>query len=127
MNKITFRVYAWLFISTGIFALIGSLYTWGEGFLFAQDDVTKSLIPLADLIVSAPFSLIAGVGLWRKKTWGIIFGLLTSGVYFFGSVQVYIMIFSKGYPYPMQMFIPPIFGLGIASGFLIWVSKNQYK
>ena len=89
----TSRLFAGLFLSTGVFALVGALFTWGEGWLFYQKDLTISLIPLTDLIFTAPLSLLAGYGIWVKKSCGIALGLVTSGVYMFGSVQVYIMVF----------------------------------
>ena len=89
------RLFAWLFLSTGVFALVGALFTWGGGWLFYQKDLTISLIPLADLIFTVPLSLLAGYGIWAKKSWGIALGLVASGVYMFGSVQVYIMVFWK--------------------------------
>jgi hypothetical protein len=120
------RLFAWLFLSTGIFAIVGSLFTWGRGWLFYQKDLTISLIPLADLIFTAPLSLLAGYGIWAKKSWGIVLGLVTSGVYMFGSVQVYIMVFWKVPPYPLLLVIPPLFGFGIALSFLIWVLKHGH-
>lgn len=119
------RLFAWLFLSTGIFALVGALFTWGEGWLFYQKDLTISLILLADLICTVPLSLLASYGIWAKKNWGIHLGLVTSGVYMFGSVQVYIMIFWKAPPYPLQLVFPPLFGFGIGLCFLIWVLINR--
>lgn len=119
------RLFAWLFLSTGVFALVGALFTWGEGWLFYQKDLMISLIPLADLIFTVPLSLFAGYGIGAKKNWGIALGLVTSGVYMFGSVQVYIMVFGKAPPYPLQLVIPPLFGFGIGLCFLIWVLKNR--
>lgn len=121
------RLFAWLFISTGVFALVGALFTWGEGWLFHQKDLTISLIPLADLIFTVPLSLLTAYGIWVKKSWGITLGLVTSGVYMFGSVQVYIMVFWNTPPYPLQLLIPPIFGFGIALVFFIWVLKHEQQ
>jgi hypothetical protein len=119
------KVFAGLFFFTGVFAIVGALFTWGKGWLFYQKDLTDMLIPIADLIFTAPLSLWTSYGIWTKKNWGIILGLMTSGIYMFGSVQVYILVFMKVPPYPFYLLIPPIFGFGIALWFLIWVLKNR--
>jgi hypothetical protein len=120
-----YSLFAWLFFTTGVFAIIGSLFSWGEGWLFNQFNLSNGLIPLGDLILTAPLSLIAACGLWFKKVWGIYTGLLTSGIYIYGSLLVFISVVWNGRPYPIQLIIPPIFGLSIAIFYFIWVVKKN--
>ncbi len=117
----TFSVFAWLFFTTGVFAIIGSLFSWGEGWLFSNFNISNGLIPLADLILSGPISMIAAYGLWVKRAWGIYLGLFTSGIYGFGSVLVFISVIWNGSPYPIQLVVPPLAGLSIAISFFCWV------
>ncbi len=117
-------IFALLFLSTGVFAIVGALFTWGEGWLFAQKYGCARLIPMADLMVAGPISLAAAFGIFLKKHWGIAFGLMASGIYIFGSALVYIQIIEQGQPYPLRLVVPPIFGMGIAVGFLVWVVKK---
>ncbi|MCJ7717348.1 MAG: hypothetical protein MUO54_12630, partial [Anaerolineales bacterium] len=84
------KFFSWLFLSTGIFAILGALYTWGEGPLFSQDDLLLTLVPWADLIITGPLSLLAAVGVGMKKRWGTLIALMTCGIYIFGSALVYI-------------------------------------
>ena len=121
----TLHLFAWLFLLTGIFALVGSLFTWGLGWIFAQPQLKDVLMPLADLFITAPLSILAALGIWLKKDWGIPTGLMASGIYIFGSVLVYISIVWNGPPYPLQFVIPPIFGFCFAGAFFIWVIKNR--
>ncbi len=120
-----YSVFAWLFFTTGLFAIVGSLFCWGEGWLFNQFNLSNGLIPLADLILTTPLSLIAAYGLWFKKVWGVYIGLLTSGIYIFGSVLVFITVIWKGSPYPVQLIIPPVAGLLIAISFFTLAVKNN--
>lgn len=126
MGKQTNKIFAFLFISTGFFAVIGALFTWGDGWLFAKENADNMLLPLADLIVSGPISLLAAFGVLYKKRWGNAIGLVTCGVYIFGSVLVYILVFKNGNPYPVRFLIPPIFGLGISIWFIFWAIQNKH-
>jgi len=118
-------LFVWLFLSTGIFALVGALFSWGRGWLFSQTDLSDVLIPMADLVLTGPLSLVAAYGLWRNRVWGIHLGLVTAGTYMLGSVLVFISLIWLGRPYPMQLVVPPIFGLGIAVFYIFWVIKER--
>jgi len=113
------RFFAILFICTGIFAISGGLYTWGAGSIFEQNELIKVLIPWADIIVTGPLSIIAGVGILKKHNWGHIAGLLTSGIYIFGSSLVYICIFwNKNYD--IYLIIPAFAGLCTGLGYTLF-------
>jgi len=121
MNKI----FGVLFILTGIFAIIGGLYTWGDGSLFSQTELLTVLIPWADIILTGPISLISGYGIIKKLYWGLILGLLTSGIYLFGSLLVFITIFWNN-DYSVFLIVPSISGLIIGSGFAVFtISKKS--
>lgn len=119
------KIFSFLFISTGIFAIIGALYTWGEGILFEQTDLATVLIPYGDLIIAGPLSLLAGFALWRKNRWGVPLGTMCCGIYIFGGVLVYILLLWSGPPFPAELVIPPIFGYAISVWFVVWIIKNR--
>ncbi len=111
-------VFGFLFLVTGIFCIVGSLFAWGKGWLFSIHQLDAFLLPMADLLVTAPLSLITSYGLLRKKSWGIKIGLVTAGIYFFGSVLVFIIILWNKQPYPLELIIPSVSGCFIALWFL---------
>jgi hypothetical protein len=133
MNKTNVfeRISTFFFFMTGIFAIIGALYAWGDGFLFDQKNLSIVLIPLADLLVTGPLSLLAAYGIGSKKDWGHIIGLMVCGIYLFGSALVYIILIWNGAPYPLQLVIPPIFGISFSIAyslrFLLSPSTNRPK
>jgi len=47
MNQIdkTRKFFSWLLLSTGVFAIMGAIYTWGEGPIIAQDDLLQFWFP----------------------------------------------------------------------------------
>jgi hypothetical protein len=120
------RIFSWLFFSTGIFAIIGALYTWGEGIIYVQDNLLSVLVPWGDLLITGPLSLIAAFGVGKRKSWGQICGLMVCGIYIFGSALVYISLAWFGAPYPIHLALPPLAGIAIGIGFPVWV-LSSYK
>jgi hypothetical protein len=98
------------------------LYTPGvKDYFFSQDSLLSVLVPWGDLLITGPLSLLAALGVGRKKNWGQIFGLLVCGIYIFGSALVYISLVWHGAPYPLHLAIPPLADLAIGIGFPVWV------
>jgi len=118
------RVFGILFILTGFFAMAGGLYTWGDGIIFEQNELMNVLIPWADIIFTGPISIACGYGLWKKHYWSEWLGLVTSGIYLFGSVLVFIILFWKK-DYSLLLIIPATSGLFIALGFIIVVFRRK--
>jgi len=108
MNKI----FGLLFTLTGIFAIAGALYTWGEGNLFTQNELAKVLIPYADFLLTGPLSIVVGLGIYHNKKWANLLGFSLSGIYIFGSLLVFI---SMGWNanFSLYLMIPA------ASGFIL--------
>ncbi len=112
------RLFGILFLLTGVFAFVGGIYTWGTGLLFVQSDLSKSLIPWGDIIITAPISILSAVGLFNKKKWGEKLGLASSGIYVFGSVLVFVeVVWTANYVY--KLLIPSIIGFMIGLSFII--------
>ena len=120
------KVFAILFILTGIFAIAGGLYTWGDGSIISQTELAKVLIPWADIILTGPISLMSGYGILKEQRWGEILGLLSSGIYIFGSILVFISIIWNA-NYSMFLIIPAASGLLIGVGFTLNVLKLSIK
>jgi len=118
------KAFGILFFLTGIFAVAGGLYTWGDGNILVQRELVKVLIPWADIILTGPISLVCGYGILKKKSWGQILGLITSGIYIFGSVLVFISVFwNKDYSF--LLIIPALSGLSIGLAFSAFAIKRK--
>lgn len=116
--------YSILFLATGIFAILGSLYTWGAGPIQEQTDLLNVLIPWGDLLVTGPLSLMAACGLVKQKSWGFILGTMTSGIYIFGSALVFICLAWNKAPYPIQLVLPPLSGILIGVSYPVWFMRR---
>lgn len=112
-----------LFILTGIFAIVGALYTWGDGIIFSQSELAKTLIPWADIILTGPLSIICGYGILKSRYWGESLSLLVSGIYIFGSLLVFISIFWNS-NYSIFLIIPALSGLLIGLGYTVFTIKE---
>ena len=120
------KAFGILFTLTGIFAMAGGLYTWGDGSIFSQTELLTVLIPWADIIFTGPISLITGYGILKNLFWGRILGLVTSGIYLFGSILVFITIVWKN-SYSVFLLIPSISGFLIGVSFIIFIIKVHSK
>ena len=120
----TSKFFSWLFLSTGIFAIAGALYTWGDGPIYQQKDLLAVLVPWADLLITGPLSLLAAYGVWKRLSWGTVLGLMVCGIYLFGSALVYISLLWNGAPYPLELALPPIVGIGFGIIYPIWVLRT---
>ncbi|MBK6953102.1 MAG: hypothetical protein IPO32_14205 [Crocinitomicaceae bacterium] len=118
------RLFGILFILTGIFAIAGGLYTWGDGNIFDQNELVKVLIPWADIFLTGPVSIIAGLAVLKNKSWGQTLGLATSGIYVFGSALVFISIFWNN-DYSVFLIIPALSGLFIGVAFITLALKRE--
>ena len=118
------KFFSWLFLSTGIFAIVGALYTWGDGPIYHQKDLLAVLIPWADLLITGPLSLLAAFGVWKMRSWGYLLGLMVCGIYLFGSALVYISLIWNGAPNPPELAYPPILGICFGLAYPIWTLNH---
>lgn len=118
------KVFGMLFILTGIFAIVGGLYTWGDGSIFSQTELLTVLIPWADIILTGPISLVSGYGVIKNLFWGSVFGLVTSGIYILGSVLVFIAIVWNN-DYSVFLIVPSVSGFLIGLGFVVFSLKEK--
>jgi hypothetical protein len=79
-----------------IMAFFGSLLLWGQGFLFAPPPGLDLSLPITDLFVNAPASLIAAIGLWRMKPFGYIATQFVAGFYVYASVEIFVDLWQHG-------------------------------
>jgi len=123
MNKN--KTFGILFLLTGIFAIAGGLYTWGDGSIFSQTELLKVLIPWADLILTGPLSLVSGFCILKNLNVGRIFGLITSGIYIFGSILVFITIVWNN-NYSVFLIVPSISGFLIGTSYIVFIFNRKH-
>jgi hypothetical protein len=114
-----------------IMAFFGSLLLWGQGFLFAPPPGLDLSLPITDLFVNAPASLIAAIGLWRMKPFGYIATQFVAGFYVYASVEIFVDLWQHGAATTAEFYailIPQIIALIVAI-FLIgylWRLRDRF-
>jgi hypothetical protein len=113
------KILAGVLFLFGLFAFIGSLFMWGEGFLFFFPPGVDYRFPITDILVNAPASIIAAIGLWQGRKFGYNASQFVAGFYVYGSVEIFVMVFQGPPPYALEILIPQVMAM-IVAGFLVF-------
>jgi len=87
---VEFKILGTLLIVFGIFAIIGSVFLWGEGLYINFPEDIDLALPSADIFINGPASILAGLGLWKTRKWGFAMAWFTSGIYLYASVEIFV-------------------------------------
>jgi hypothetical protein len=104
----------------GIFAFVGSVFLWGQGLILQAPEGVDVAFPLTDILVNAPASIIAAVGLWRLKRFGYPAAYFVAGFYIYASVYIFVEVAQGGPPYPIEIVVPQVLAVLVAVGLLIY-------
>jgi hypothetical protein len=99
-TPLSLRILAILLFLFGVFAFVGSLFLWGVGFLFSFPEGVNVAFPLTDILINAPASIIAAIGLWKLKSFGYPASQFVAGFYVYASTYIFIEVAQAGPPYP---------------------------
>jgi len=111
------KILAGFFVLVSAAALFGGLFVWGEGFILSVADRLDVASPVADILVNAPASFLAGLGLWRMRKWGYALGWFVAGFYLYASVEIFVHVWQGGPPYAMAIVIPQV--LAVLAAFAV--------
>ena len=125
-NTPTFlRVISVILFLFGLFAFFGSLFMWGEGFLLSFPEGVDYTFPITDILVNAPASIIAAIGLWRLKRYGFVAAYFVAGFYVYASVEIFVHVLQSGPPFAIEILVPQIFAVVVATVLVVYLWKNQ--
>ncbi len=102
------NILATVLLLFSLFAFFGSLFMWGEGFLLSFPPGVDYHFPITDILVNAPTSFIAALGLWKMKQWGYVAAQFVAGFYLYASVEIFVMAIQEGPPFPIEIVVPQI-------------------
>jgi hypothetical protein len=108
------KVLAVVLFLFGLLAFFGSLFMWGESFLFSFPPSMDYRFPITDILVNAPACIVTAIGLWQGKRYGYIAAQFTAGFFVYASVEIFVMVFQEPPPYPMEILIPQILAMIVA-------------
>ncbi len=119
------RILSGVLFLFGLFALAGSLFLWGQGFLFQFPPGVDLVFPITDLLVNAPASIIAAVGLWQMRRYGYVAAQFVAGFYIYASVEIFVRVAQGGPPYALEILIPQILAVVVAVCLVVYLWRVQ--
>ena len=119
------RILAGILLLFGLSAFLGSLFLWGQGFLLSFPKGVDLRYPVADILINAPASLIAALGLWNLKRYGYIAAQFVAGFYMYASVEIFVQVIQGGPPYALEILIPQILAVVVAIPLVLYLWKVQ--
>jgi hypothetical protein len=119
------RILAGVLFLFGLFAFIGSLFMWGEGFLLSFPSGADYRFPITDILVNAPASLIAAIGLWQGRRIGYIAAQFVAGFYIYASIEIFVMVFQGPPPYPLEILVPQVMAMIVAVFLVFYLWRLQ--
>ena len=122
------RTLALLLILFGIFAGMGSLFLWGQGFLFAFPRDIPLATPITDFFINFPASVLAGVGLWRMRRFGYVAAQFVAGFYLYASVLIFVEMFQGELPSSPEIWGPQGLAVlvGLALVVYLWPLRDRF-
>ena len=126
-NPAGVRVLSVLLFLFGVFAFFGSLFMWGEGFLFSFPQGVDYAFPVTDILVNAPASIIAAVGLWQLRRYGYIASQFVAGFYIYASVEIFVQVIQQGPPYPVEIVVPQVVAVAVAVVLVLYLWRIQSR
>jgi len=123
------KILAVLLFLFGLLAFFGSLFLWGEGFILQFPKGVDYSFPVADILVNAPASILASIGLWRLKGYGYVASQLAAGLYIYASVKIFVEVAQGGPPYPLEIIGPQVLAVLVAIGliFYLWRVRDLFR
>ncbi len=129
MVSVSVKILSILLFIFGLFAFIGSMFLWGEGFILSFPEGVDYSHPIADILINAPTSIIAAIGLWKLKRYGFVVSQFVAGFYIYASVEIFVKIFQGGLPNLPEIIFPQILAVIVAFFlvFYLWRVKDLFQ
>ena len=122
------KILAVLLFLFSLFAFFGSVFMWGEGFILPFRKGVDYGFPVTDILVNAPASMIASIGLWRLKRYGYVAAQFVAGFYIYASVEILVQVVQGGPPYALAIVGPQMLAVLVALGlvFYLWHVQDLF-
>ena len=123
---VKFKTLGVVYALFGVFALLGSVFLWGEGFILSPPKGLDLAFPVADTLINAPASLLTGIGLWRMRKWAYPLAWFTAGFYLYASVEIFIHAAQDGILLTaIEITIPQVIAVLVAIVTMVLTWRNQ--
>ena len=120
-TPIPVRILAILLFLFSLLAFFGSLFMWGEGFLLQFPEGADYRFPVTDILVNAPASMIAAIGLWWMRRYGYVASQFVAGFYIYASVEIFVEVVQTGPPYAIEIIVPQVMAVAVAATLVVYL------
>jgi len=98
---------------------------WGEGFLLQFPEGADYCFPVTDILVNAPASMIAAIGLWGMRRYGYVASQFVAGFYIYASVEIFVEVVQTGPPYAIEIIVPQVVAVAVAVILVVYLWRIQ--
>jgi hypothetical protein len=122
------KLLAILLFAFGLLAFFGSVFLWGEGFILDPPPGVDLGFPVTDILINAPASVIAAIGLWMMRDWGYVASQFVAGFYIYASVEIFVHVAQEGPPYAPEIVAPQVLAVLVAIALVVylWRIREQF-
>ncbi|MFN2218802.1 MAG: hypothetical protein ACK2UA_09365 [Anaerolineae bacterium] len=121
------RALAIVLVLFGLLAFFGSAFLWGQGFILRPPEGIGLAFPITDMVVNAPASIVAAIGLWQLKRFGHRAAYFVAGFYIYASVYIFVEVAQGGPPYAVEILVPQVFAVLAAVALLILPERYRER
>jgi len=125
ISPLPIKVLSIMLFLFGIFAFVGSLFLWGEGFLPNFPEGVDYSFPIADILINTPANIIAAVGLWRLKRYGFVASQFCAGFYLYASVEIFVKVGQGDLPASLEIILPQVLAILVAISLIFYLWRVQ--
>lgn len=126
-TPLSIRILAVVLVLFGLLAFFGSAFLWGQGFILQPPEDIALAFPITDMVVNAPASILAAVGLWKLKRVGYRAAYFVAGFYIYASVYIFVEVAQGGPPYAVEIIVPQVFAVLVAAALLILPERYRER
>jgi hypothetical protein len=119
------RILAVVLFLFGLLAFFGSVFLWGEGFILQFPPGVDYAFPITDILVNAPASIVASIGLWKLRRYGYVAAQFVAGFYVYASVEIFVEVIQSGPPYPVEIVAPQVLAVAVAIALVVYLWRVQ--
>lgn len=85
--------------------------------------------PITDILINAPASIIASIGLWYLRKFGYPASQFVAGFYIYASTYIIIEVIQGGPPFPLEIVVPQVLAVIVAIGLVVcgWRYKDLFR
>jgi uncharacterized membrane protein (DUF2068 family) len=124
-TPLSLRILSIVLVLFGLLAFFGSAFLWGQGFILQPPEDVALAFPITDMLVNAPASIVAAVGLWKLKRYGHRAAYFVAGFYIYASAYIFVEVAEGGPPYAVEIVVPQV--LAVLAAVALLIVPERYR